>query len=351
MRDALCPDGDPLFAARQVRNFLFFHGANGIGIEDDHVGGHARLQQAPVGEAHQLRRHPRHLVDRLLQRQHLFLAHPLAQHLRRVFGAGDHIGVSAGIGNAEDAVGAANDLGDGVGIVVASAQERKLGLEVLGQRQVDHRVQRMLSFPLAELPQGEPLELLVLWPPRPRDDRRVPSWRRSLAPPLADRGAHLRAIGGVRKHAPLLRLRLRQDLQPHRVGGEDQIVVLEIEVLGRGPARADAVDASALRVRPLHEVEHLLPTSLWRPGRLAQLIPGDETACARREREDLFLVLLGQVQAATGRDLDGPEPELADGAAQLLELFGVAEPAGDRVPFPVHVRPAQRRGEPHRAVS
>src|SRR5262249_59085487 len=91
VEDRLAPDDDVLDAlralnaarrtARTIVRDLVLRDVDAAEIEDPEVGGHAFPHEAPIAEAHDARRLEGEATDRVLEREELPLAHPLAEHV------------------------------------------------------------------------------------------------------------------------------------------------------------------------------------------------------------------------------------------------------------------------------
>ena len=125
-------------AGRQVVGDLRHLGRNRVGIEDDEVGHEALAHEAAVGEAPVRGRHQREHAHRVLQREDLPLAHPVAQQMRLQRGVDDLRDVRAGVGERHHR---ARVLHHRQHVVLHLVGDRvhEEPIEVLLQRQVDQR--------------------------------------------------------------------------------------------------------------------------------------------------------------------------------------------------------------------
>ncbi len=70
---------EPPGTGREVVSDLRHLGSDRLGVEDDQVGGEALADEPAVGEAPEGRRHESQHVHRVLEREDLPLANPVAQ--------------------------------------------------------------------------------------------------------------------------------------------------------------------------------------------------------------------------------------------------------------------------------
>jgi hypothetical protein len=95
----------------------------------------------------------------LFQGDPLLVAHQPGEEVGAVGTAGEELGVRAAVGHARDRVRRAHHLGHKLGVrALVGAEE--LDVEVAGQRQVEHRLDRMLALCLGDLPDAAPDVLL-----------------------------------------------------------------------------------------------------------------------------------------------------------------------------------------------
>jgi hypothetical protein len=115
-----------------------------IEVIDDHIGRRAFAQHAAIAKARHLRRQRRQPPVRLLERDHLMLAHDLAQGLGGVAPGGQEFGVGTSVGHPEQHVGIVDDLPQVLDAAVGWRGE-ELGLQVFFDGHVEHHVHRVLA--------------------------------------------------------------------------------------------------------------------------------------------------------------------------------------------------------------
>jgi hypothetical protein len=133
-----------LRAGGQVVDHLGHLGADRGRVEHDEVGGEAGAEQPAIGQA-PLRGcvegdHP----DRLLERQRLLGAHPVAQEMRLERGVHELGDVRARVREGHDGARVLDQL-EGVLLVLVGDGLEEEELEVLLERQVDHCLGRVLT--------------------------------------------------------------------------------------------------------------------------------------------------------------------------------------------------------------
>ena len=107
-------------------------------------------------------RHGGQPPDRVLQREYALVTDPMAEHKRAEEGAAEPTGMSAGVGDSGQGVGALDQLGYGVHVTITGADEGEFRLQVLIEGKVQNNVYRVLADFLANLAQGHALVLTVL---------------------------------------------------------------------------------------------------------------------------------------------------------------------------------------------
>jgi hypothetical protein len=245
-------DAPPL-AAREVVCDLGGEARELLVIVDDDVGGRALDERAAPSEPRAVRRERREAPVRVLERAHRLLAHDGGEELGRVAAAGEELRVRAAVGDAGEYPWMRHDVAHRL-----AAHVRRLGVEdraqVVGHRDVEHDVDRVLAGPRRHLADRQVLE-------RPRlvaealDDLDVRDADRDDARLVrAERGT-ARRVGEL-----LLALldRTQRGVQPVRVVVEE-VPVLEREGERGGrrdalPVHAHAALAARVEPRDLHPV-------------------------------------------------------------------------------------------------
>jgi hypothetical protein len=129
-------------AGRQVVGDLRHLGRDCVGIEDDQVGRETLAHQAAIGEAPERRRHQRQHSHRLLQREGLLVPHPVAEQVGLQRGVHDLRDVRAGVGEGDHRARVAHHLQHVLLHLIGHGMHEE-ALEVLLQRQIDHRLGRI----------------------------------------------------------------------------------------------------------------------------------------------------------------------------------------------------------------
>ena len=277
------------------------------------------------------------LVDRLLERQHAALAHPVAEQVggqRRVAELTD---VRAGIGQTERAAVLPEQEGDAVDVVVgehgADAEPAQVSLT---QRQVEQEIERI---DVRALGQGEQLGADQLrMRIRLHDVVRLPARRQALLvdPTVADALAPGRI--GVRG-APLVE-RARHQL------GEDGARVQRERLDHRHRERQRAAahlrpDVGAAGAPPLVDLHRLQVCAVRR--RQDRGV-GDRRADAR-----LHLVGVAERQVLAAVDADDTATAVADGTAQRFDLDALGPAARYRLAVGAAMGDGEARRETGRA--
>ena len=118
----------------------FFHGPIVSGSNTMRSAGRAGPEHAPVAEPDQRRRHLGDLADALLERPHLAVEHPRAQEVRAPVGAVVAREVRAAVGDADHHPRVELRLADRLRPLGALRPPAELRGEILGEREVEHRV-------------------------------------------------------------------------------------------------------------------------------------------------------------------------------------------------------------------
>ena len=132
--DAVGLGVEPTGAAGQVHAHAHVVAADGLGVEHDDVGLPPLLDPAALAQAVELRGRVGDEVDRLLERQHLALAHRLAQHLGGVVERRQQVEVGAGVGRADQRARVAPHLDARLPVVVGLGRGHgaEAGVELVG---------------------------------------------------------------------------------------------------------------------------------------------------------------------------------------------------------------------------
>ena len=149
-------DAAPLAAGEVVYDFALEFGLEleRVEVVDDQIGGRAFGQHAAVAEAGRAGGQVGEAVVRLLERDLAGVAHHPDQEVGGVGAGGEEFGVRAAVGDARDGVGRLDDFGHMVRIGVTDFGE-ELGLEVGGEREVEHGVDRVFAHLLADFGEGQ----------------------------------------------------------------------------------------------------------------------------------------------------------------------------------------------------
>ena len=132
----------PLGAGRQVAHDLGHARADRVGIEHDDVGRHALAQQAAIVEAELGGGVAGDHLHRLLEREGLLLAHPVAEQMRLQRAVHDLRDVGAGVGEGHDRARMLHQL-QRLALVLVGDRLDHEELHVALERHVDHQLDRM----------------------------------------------------------------------------------------------------------------------------------------------------------------------------------------------------------------
>src|SRR2546422_5069092 len=295
----------PPAIAREVVDDVLGDRPDGVGIENDEVGGHARLEQAAVVDAEGRGRVEREAAHRQLERHDLLLTDPVAEEPRGIRHVRVELDVRPAVGEPDDCVGAAEDLRHRLGVHVdlAEGEDRS---EILLDGQVEERVDRLLALRLRDLGDVLPPEAAVLRQVRLLDDHEVP--------PLGERrvrrerrlgfGTQLRACCRITIGAQLLLVRTLEDRQPRRHAPE-HLTVLHREPVDDAARIAERDRADSLPGRLLDVLEMRAPPPRL-PRLLEQRVVHDRPAARLREPAEEPVLQLG-IGAASARDDTGAD--------------------------------------------
>ena len=132
-------------AGRHVGHEANVVDADAVGVEEHEVGVRAGRDAAAVADAEQLGLAAGEHRDRGLERQHAALADPVLQRPHRVAAVGVALRVRAGVAAAELRGRVRDELAEPV-VVGAAHRDRELRLEVVGDRDLDQHVDRIVAL-------------------------------------------------------------------------------------------------------------------------------------------------------------------------------------------------------------
>ncbi len=343
---------EPAGAGGEIVDDLRQLRADRVGVEDDQIGREALADEAAVGEAPVRRGYERQHAHRLLERERLLRAHPVAQEVcleRRVDDLRD---VGAGVGERHDRARMSHHLEHGVLIFVGDRVDEET-LEVPLEREVDHRLGRIDTALARDLGHRtvRARDVVVEEDPlvgeRPRFGPEGPALGRFVGA-LDQTTPRL----GVAQALSLLGQRQRAERLPRREVVERQLALERQHDVE--PAAVHLGEHPPARGRGL--VEQLHVTAPHR-GRLqaAEHAPRDGPPGLDREVAQAHVIVAeaGEIAelAADGLagQLEDPGVHLAHHADEPPDLAPRRQPAGDRPAIGRFVDRRARGREAHRA--
>ena len=296
------------------------------------------MQQAAVAQPPRARRVVRDLADRRWHRERPRLAHELAEQVARVAVGGEGLHVRPGVRCADQHVVVGQHLAHDFGVRVHQPAVFELGLQILFERQIDHRLGRRRSPLLGDLAQRAAQQRLVALQRHPAHER--------VRHPIAQ-VARARRRDFFHKLRPRLGVAVARDLllfggqvqhlEPGRHRQQHEVALAQREV---------DVDRPRLHLRPDPRAE-LRPLLHPRQHRADQLRRLRRLEQRRERRGDAELqrqlrqhVHPAQHQAGVVElrdDLQHPVPDFAECAREGADLFVPCETARHRLPVVVDI--------------
>ena len=307
-RDAARALHESAGASGEVVHHLRHFGRDRVRIEDHQISRHALADEPTVVEAPQRGGHERQHPDRLLEREGLLCPHPVIEQVgleRRVHELRD---VGPGVGERRDRARVAHDLERDVLVLVGHGLEEE-EVQVLLERQLDHRLRRMLAALARDLGHRavRPLDGVEHEQPVVVGRLRLGA-QRTPAIALARDLDELLARRGIAQAVPLLGERKLAELLPHRQPVERHLGLerqqrAEGSAVGLGEHAATGGRGLVEQVHvllphardaaPAEDAERHRPSSL--DGEVAQ---ADVVVAQRRVIGDPVHVLTGQLEDA-----------------------------------------------------
>jgi hypothetical protein len=142
--DALGVGDQTVGPGREVADAAERRAADGLGIEDDHVGRQPFGESTASLDPEALGRRRSELAHRLFEREGAPLAHPVPEQVGGGAGVAELARVSAGVGQAQDRGRVLEELGDGRFVGVGD-RHAEASLEVGGERQIEGQLRGVLA--------------------------------------------------------------------------------------------------------------------------------------------------------------------------------------------------------------
>src|SRR6516225_4307606 len=117
----------------------------------------------------------------LFQRHHVLVAHPVGQEMSRVSAEREELGMCAAVRRTEQSQRMPDYLSQRFLVIVDKVEQRKFGLQILLDRNVEHEIDRMLALLFGNLGYGSALQMLVFIQVDIIDEGGLPFEHRQLA--------------------------------------------------------------------------------------------------------------------------------------------------------------------------
>ncbi len=291
--------------------------------------------------------------DRLFKRHHLVLAHAVAEQRRRVDRAAHHVEMRACVRAADHRVPVLPHLGARlpVRLVVAERPRREPGSQLVGDHDVEQRVERLFASGLGDLSDGAAGRVGVLWGESLDEDQPFPIGKAAKdsgllrVGTLVEPSAHLRI--GERPHA--LGHRQVHGLPPagqpveHKAGQERQPDLRRVRQRER--------DDAAASFRGDFRCAQLLFVAFGVARRDAKDVPVQRPVGGPRHVGEQRDVVVGEARKAAGDDrLELGARVLVNGRRQRQEFLARRAARRHRLTLAVVVGVRLRRRQTERTV-